>query len=276
MKSCFNLFFLLALSGAVLWAGCEAKVAPVGAYSAPAMTTDRTVVVDFNSVPSTLPSSQPPSGPLTDINGFPVSFYPVNPQLFEPVPGNQLQFPGLVQVVNNFGLYENAILDFEGPGANNSPWAAHVSGAVTDLGNNVFPAVDFQIPMESGSKYDMSFFTGVNFYYKTSAADTVLKRVFQIPTLQTQAPPAGNCDNSTNKCYDHFTLTLPNTNGVWQKFSVKFTDLTRGGFGWPMNPPNLTGENLKEVLWLQWEESNANLSGTKGVDFWVDEVQFFK
>ncbi len=276
MKSCFNLFFLLALSCAALWAGCEAKVAPVGAYSAPATTADRTVVVDFNSVPSTLPSSQPPSGPLTDINGFPVSFYPINPLLFEPIPGNQLQFPGSVQVVNNFSIYENAVLDFEGPGANNSLWAAHISGAVTDLSNNVFPAVDFQIPMESGSKYDMSFFTGVNFYYKTSAADKVLKRVFQIPTLQTQAPPAGNCDNSTGKCYDHFTLTLPSTNGSWRKFSVKFTDLTRGGFGWPMNPPNLTGENLKEVLWLQWEESNANIAGIAGVDFWVDEVQFFK
>lgn len=182
-------------------------------------------------------------------------------------------------VVNNFPAYESSNLTFAGPGANNSAYSAHVLGNVNDPGTSVYPTVDFQIPMDNGNQYDMSFFSGVKFYFKTGLADTAIKRVFEIPIFATQATPAGGCDNSTNRCYDHFSFTLNGTGGAWQSYFIKFTDMTRQGFGFPLtpNPPTFSGGNLQQVLWLQWEEGNNNNQSATGgtpIDFWVDEVDF--
>ncbi len=252
MKSSFK-FLALAAVSAILWAGCEPKTVPVGAYSAPNSTADRTTVANFESGTAN-----------------------INPFLFEPLlPGSAVTLPGAATVVNNFTTYEYASLMVTGPGANNTSMACHVSGAVTDFGNGVYPAVGLQAQMESGKKYNLSFFTGVKFYFKTSTADNALKRVFQIPIYQTQGIPSGNCDNSTNKCYDHFGTTLAATNGNWQQLSLKFSSLTRTGFGFSLNPTDLSGFNLTQVLWLLWEEGNGNAAGTATIDFWVDEIQFF-
>jgi len=291
MKSNFKLLIPMGIVISTLaWWGCEPRTVPVGAYAAPGSIFNQSLVVNFDELPITITTSippvtvvyfQPPSSPITDTNGFPLTQgYPINPYLAEPgVPGNVLQFPGSVQVVNNFPNNEAATLTFSGPGANNSRFAARIFGTLNDPGTGIYPAVDFQVPMENGNQYNMGFFTGVKFYFKTSLADSAVKRVFQIPTIQTQALPSGACNNSTNKCYDHFTATLTSTGGAWQSYSIKFTDLTRQGFGFPLNgPPNLTGVNLQQVLWLQWEESNNNVQTPNGgitIDFWVDEVEFF-
>ena len=280
MKSYSKILFLLS-AGALAWVGCDPKTVPVGAYSAPVSTPDQTLVVNFDVMPPGVPILQNATGPITDTSGYAVTMFPVNAFLFESqVPGNVLQYPGKVQVVNNFTAYENSVLSIERGGAHNTPFASHVVGVVNDPGISKFPAVDYQVPMESGEKYNMSFFTGVQFYFKTSLADSAGKRVFEIPTLQTQTSPAGNCDNSTSKCYDHFSTPLSGTNGSWQPYSIKFTDMTRGGFGWPMvGPQTLSGVNLQQVLWLQWEEGNNNILSPAGgtiIDFWVDEVQFFQ
>ena len=256
MKSNFK-YLALAAAGAVLWAGCEPKTVPIGAYPAPVSTADRTTVANFNDGTAN-----------------------INPFLFESgVPGNTVTLLGAVTVVNNFTSPPKAdefgVLSIEGPGANNSPLACHVSGAVTDYGDGVYPAIDLQAQMEGGKRYNMSFFTGVNFYFKTGTDDSAKKRVFQIPLYETQAVPTGNCDNSTNRCYDHFGTALSATNGSWQKLSLKFSSLTRQGFGFPLTPTDLSGFNLTQVLWLLWEEGNSNAAGTATVDFWVDEIQFF-
>ena len=256
MKSNFKILFLLASAGTLGWLGCQAKAVPVGAYTAPVSVIDRTTVANFDSA-------------SVSVN--------INPMLFEVgTPGNVLKLPGSVHVVNNFANFENASLAVVGPGANNTPMACHVTGIITDPGTGVYPAVDLQAPMEWGDKYNMSFFSGVRFYYNISNADTVSKRVFEIPTFQTQGTPAGGCDVTSGKCYDHFGTTLAGTNGSWKSFSVKFSDLTRAGFGTPLNPANLSGYNLTQVLWLLWEESNNNTAGTVTVDFWVDEIEFFQ
>lgn len=86
MKFNFKILFLLA-AGALAWIGCDPKV-PVGVYSAPVSTPDRTTVVNFNDLtqfysPYGVPLTQTASGPLTDVDGFSVTTYNINPFLFE-------------------------------------------------------------------------------------------------------------------------------------------------------------------------------------------------
>ncbi len=244
----------MTLAALLGWLGCQSKTVPVGAYSAPMAAVDHTTVANFDAGTAN-----------------------INPQLFEVGTTNNVLFlPGSLVVKNNFLAFENSTMSIAAPGANGTAMACHVAGYVSDPGDGTYPAVDLIAPMDWGDKYNASFFSGVKFYYNISAADGAAKRVFEIPTYQTQGTPAGGCDASSGKCYDHFSAPLPGTNGNWQAFSVKFTDLTRAGFGTPLNPPNLSGFNLTQILWLQWEEGNNNNGASSTIDFWVDEIEFFQ
>jgi hypothetical protein len=56
---------------------------------------------------------------------------------------------------------------------------------------------------------------------------------------------------------------------------MAFADLKRqSGWGGPVVPPEFT-EHLAEIMGFEWSHSSGNVAGTTGVDFWVDEVEFY-
>ena len=241
---------------ALVWVGCNNKVAPLSSYVPASSSLDRTTVANFDS-------------------GF--GSVNINPNLYEVgTSGNTLKAPGAVTLVNNFTANVVSNGGFTTPGYNGIGYAYHVFATVTDNGDTTYPTIDLQAQMDSGLTYNASFFTGVKFYIRVATDDTAGKRVFEIPLSTTQAPPGGICDNSNNTCYDHFYAPYQSTNGVWKQLSFSFSSLQRQGFGSALTPPTLTGANLTRFLWLQWEEGNNNVKGVVTVDYSVDQIEFYQ
>lgn len=209
----------------------------------------------------------------------------INPYLMEMnnPPNYVLKFDGSVTAVNNFGAaitfipaVPHAVLG--GPNGS-SPYAFQVYGTVTDLGNAQYPAVELEVPMEGGTNlYDGSFFSGVKFYLKIAGDDNTTKRDFSIPVYQTQGLPQGGCvGGNSGGCFDNFTTDLTaGTGGQWKSFSIPFSSLQQAYAGVVTTPnPNFAGQNLQQMLWLQWEESRNNTAGTSTFDYWLAAVSFY-
>jgi hypothetical protein len=237
-------------------------------YDPPFMTPNRLLVANFdNGLPGINPGLFNPSNPC-----------PPAPTPTATVGCYAMALLGAVTVVNNFGNpgASQAVTTSWGPvlggGAAGSSYGFRLQGAVTDGGDAVYPTLDLQAQVNGGALYDASFFTGVRFYLKVMPADDATKRIFAIPTFATQGTPSGGC---TSNCYDHFFMNYENTNGIWRLYNVDFLSLGRQGFGAPMTPNNLAGGNLKQVLWLMWQEGRNNTAGTSTVDLWIDSIEFY-
>jgi hypothetical protein len=197
------------------------------------------------------------------------------------VAGNIVQAAGTWGIINNFPANENAFMTVVTGGANGTPQAAHISGAVTDLGDGTYPSIAFEGYLDTASgaphnAYNMSFFTGVKFYINFTSSDTTTSRFFYIPTTQEAKSPQGDCTAATG-CYNYFGYTFPtaSTNG-WVQYSFNFaTDLAPTPYGIQPNPATFTGVNLQQVLGLLWQVGRQNAAGTSNVDFYVDEVYFY-
>jgi hypothetical protein len=241
-------------------------------YEPPFLSPDRLLVADFDDT----------------LNGIDINsnlFNPSNtcpaPPVFTPTPGctpYSLPLAGTVTLVNNFespGASQSTILynTLFFPGANGSTACFRAGGLVKDGGNGKYPTLDLQAQMNSGAPYDASFFSGVRFYINVSPNDDATKRIFAIPIYATQEPPAGGC--VPPGCYDHFFVNYENTNGQWRLMNVDFLSMGRQGFGPALSPNTLSGNNLKQVLWLMWQEGRNNSAGTSTVEFMVDSIEFY-
>ena len=256
MKSGFKLFLPLAGLGALVWAGCETQLPT--SYSH--LNSIGSVVIDFESGLG------------------------VNPNLAEANrPNNRVQLPGVASLAQPSSIiYGSGAMALVSPGALNTSNCFHVFGKVIDTGNNTYPALQIQIPLEKSASvsafYDAGFFHGVKFDIKVMGDDNAGSRKFSIPVAQTQPPSAGgNCNPNaaSNACYNDFTMSYPNTNGNWVLTSADFSTFTRGNYGSSISPTALSGSNLQQILMLTWMEGNLNVAGTVNVDFYIDEVQFY-
>jgi hypothetical protein len=256
---------LLAAAGLALVWGCQSKIPPTSALTDPGTAENRSLVADFeNQSPNINPDlfelNNPPSYTLKEANLIPGS--------------------AAFVVVNNFkslaGVTDQAV---HGPGlgANGSDYAFHEAGAVTDLGDFTYPSLDLQAQLEAGNFYDASPWKGVKFMMKVGPGDTALHRIFSIPVYQTVAVAGGGgCLAGPKLCYDHFAADYSaGTGGQWKQFSFLFSDLHQLVAGYIPTPPTLSGVNLQQVLWLQWEEGLNNSAGHCNIDLWVDDVEFF-
>lgn len=257
MKSGFKLFLPLAGLGALVWAGCETQLPT--SYSH--LASSAAMVINFEG-----------ANPLS-----------VNAGLAEANrPDNTVMLPGAVVFAipnSGYGSGSGAVAN---PGAVNTSHCYHTSGTVIDKGDNTYPAVQIQIPLEKSASvsayYDAGFFHGVKYYLKVMGDDTAGSRKFSIPVAQTQPPSAGgNCNPNaaSNACYNDFTVGYANTNGNWVLTSADFSTFTRGNYGSSITPTTLSGSNLQQILMLSWMEGNLNVAGTVNVDFYIDEVQFY-
>lgn len=275
--------FLVAGIGISVLVGCQNGVPALGVYGAPVSQINRDLVADFNlaNLVSTVPAVQPVQGPVTNNAGAVVEGYPINPNLFEMSnpPSYTLKTPGSVTVLNNFTAYNTLISwGLYGPGANGAAYGYRMYGTVTDLGDSTFPELDLCAYPEGGAFYDVSNFTGVQFYLKISSDDSALQRHFSIPVYQTVAVAGGGgCTAISTQCYDHFAADVTDgTDGQWAFFRYNFSDLKQLVAGAIPTPPTLSGTNLQQVMWLQWGGSRNNKAGKSFVDMSVDAISFFK
>ena len=264
-----SLACFMLLSGCVIFLGegCQNSVPGIGTYTAP------------NSLPNTSRVDQFNSGVSN-----------INPNLFEQSnsPTFVLRSPGSVTLINNFPTYGS--LTTSGPGAGGlvaggivSVDCFRMSGAVTDILDNTFPALDMEVPMENYTYFDANHFSGVKFYLKVANDDTAAHRVFAIPVAQTVPTGTNNgtCPAGPKQCYDHFAADYSGgTGGQWILSSYNFSDLTQLQSGYAPKPSStLTGDhgyNLQQTLWLQWEEGNNNkVPGKAVIDVYVDDIEFF-
>jgi hypothetical protein len=171
----------------------------------------------------------------------------------------------------------NVSIGFSGPvsgGALGTLTAYESFGTISDIGDGQYPSFSLQAWFKnSHAPYDLSAFSGIRYYLKVESDDTALWRAFQIPLSSTlPVTYGGTC---VNDCYDHFYANYASTSGAWVRMSHSFTDLKRRNFGAPLNPPNLSGANLQQALFLQWDEGNQNEFVTTHFHFSVDEIEFY-
>lgn len=257
---------LLLAAGLCSFLGCQTKDPPTtAAYPGPSTVLNHSLVADFEGGSANINSN------LFEMNNPPPAF----PPYVLKAAGGTAKFT----TVNNFAALANATGFVQGPamGAKGSDFAFYESGAVTDLGDFEYPSIDLQAQLEAGNFYDASLFKGVRFMMKVGAADTAPHRIFSIPVYGTQAVAGGGgCTAGPKLCYDHFAADYSaGTGGQWVQFSYLFSDLHQLVAGAIPDPPTLSGLNLQQILWLQWEEGRNNSPGTSTIDLWVDDVEFY-
>ena len=111
------------------------------------------------------------------------------------------------------------------------------------------------------------------FNYKCPPTDQTLYRKISVPiggTLPTSA--GGSCQDG---CYNHFGADL-SSSADWVPVKLDFKSAFKRSPGWgsPVNPPDFT-DHLNEISDFEWNNATGNVAGSAGVDFWVDEVEFF-
>jgi len=265
-----RILLLLLFGAAALFAfSCKQKAPAVGAY--PVAAKDYLLVHDLeaggawvNAAVSCrgIPTPTVPSW-HTAVNSclknviFPVAGFTVNPA--------------------SAGFFNESDSPCSGqPGCTNYR-CVHILGSLTDPGDGTYPSYQLRLGLKSGTTYyDMSFFSGVKFYLKLpDSGDTVLLHNFNFNLSNTTpVPDGGECDNSNNGCYNNFAVKLDYTNG-WTLKSFVWSEFTRESWGIPVDPPTLSGENLKRVINLEWQSKRNNVPGTSNIDLAVDEVRFF-
>jgi hypothetical protein len=250
----------LLISIGMFWAGmagCKSKT-PLDMgfplpYPTPSLSSDYLMVCDFES---TTPTA-------------------VNSGLYDPhnPPSYTLVDPGSFLATGA----DNVSIGFAGAitgGALGTATAYESIGAITDYGNGQYPSFSLQAWFKySHAPYDLSAFSGIQYYLNVESDDTAPWRAFQIPLSSTWPVTYGGA--CVNDCYDHFYANYGSTSGAWVRMSHSFSDLKRRNFGAPLNPPNLAGENLRQALFLQWDEGNQNNPGSVIFHFSVDEIEFY-
>jgi len=278
---------------AVIWAGCDTKMAPLGIY--PIGGNDVTLLANFDAGTAAM-------------NPFLYEVGKVPPHITNPEPGGVQfrSFPvpvtvGLTPVTINGVVYNSGAImptddtccaTVEAPGANGSAYALHVTSWIDDPENPLYPpgpgnfdSVFIRAWPNFNGSYNASFFTGIQFYLKVSSRDTAPVKLFQVPIDQTHGIPApGICQNTTppidpnwpwTHCWDHFGYDYSSVpRDRWILIKKDFADLHQQGYGSPAIPPSLT-DHLDKILYLMWVEGNAAQAGLFTVDFSVDDIRFY-
>lgn len=269
MKSASKLIWILAAVVAMATFACKQKSPLADAY--PASAPDRMLVHDLEVSTAWLNAARTCWGTPTPT--LPTWQTAVNPCLFN------AQFPVAGFSVNpvSASLYHEYDSPCAGlPGCTNYR-SLHVTGVLTDPADGTYPSYQLRLGLKGGGQYyDMSFFSGVKFYLKMpNGGDPVLLNNFNFNLSNTTpVSDGGECDNSTKGCYNNFAVKLNYTNG-WELKSFTWGEFTRESWGIPVDPPTLSGENLKRVINLEWQSKRNNVAGVSNVDFSVDEIRFY-
>ena len=281
------LLSLLMIS--IFWFGCESKLDPLSAPN----PVDSSSLFNFPS-----PSSVQVNPNLPLVGGgtvglsapLPVAFisFPVNVTVFRDtltIHGTTCSSPGCsVQPTGGQSTVEAS-------GFSEHPLAVHVFGWIEDPESPLFQPgpgnydsvyVRAYPNYNGGGFYDVSAYSGMQFYLKVASDDNAPAKQFHVPINQTTGwPPApGVCVNPNDPglvhCWDDFYYDYTDvTRDQWVFVQKRWAEFKQYGNGSIPNPPTLSGDNLKHVIGFQWVEGNSAQAGPFTVDFMVTGAKFF-
>jgi len=274
MKSHFKIIGVLTFMTALVVFGCKNKV-PTSSGVYPANPADRMTLVNFET-----PIMHASNTSVTDWGG-------VNANILGIAQGESVGTAMLLMGSGGFTSFFGwqadknvtiVLCDSTNPSNGKCEnHAAHIIEKFNNPGNSSYPSDQVRIRVQMSGCYDISNFKGVKFDLKYMKDDNAPRRRFAIAgsaTLPTGDDiTCGSCQLS--QCRNNFGVNLsPSIDESWHTYSYSFTDLTQeAGFG-IVNPPDFAS-HMKEVTWLQWEESRNNSVGNIQVDYWLDNVVFY-
>jgi hypothetical protein len=255
MKST-SLSWVAALGFAMALTGCGAVFVNLGAKNEP--------LVDGLKDPATMKAKVVVPHEQCIVSDFEDGTTKVNPKLVNGGGGSWNAFSYAGNAVNSPFVVDG--------GANGTKKSAHLFGTLTNKGDNSYPSFTLVMKPKSAGFYDAGAFSGISFYYKCPPTDQTLYRRLTVPiaaTLPTSG--GGTCQDG---CYNHFGADL-SSSADWALVKKAFNTFKRSpGWGSPVNPPDFV-DHLNEIVDFEWNNSTGNTAGTAGVDFWVDEVEFY-
>jgi hypothetical protein len=173
-------------------------------------------------------------------------------------------------------------------GLDDYPTEAQLNAWIEDPESPVYPpgpgnydSVFLRAWPRSGSEmFDVSPYSGMQFYIKVDGIDSAVVKQFHIVTLQTLKGAPGECgslgDPSLVHCYDDFYYdwsAVPRDE--WVLVEQRWDAFKMYGNGSIPNPPTFSGVNLQEVFFFEWIEGNGALPGPVTVNFEVTGAKFF-
>lgn len=109
--------------------------------------------------------------------------------------------------------------------------------------------------------YDVTPQRAVTFYLKAAVSDDELR--VNLPTTETLDKALGGTCQTSEKCDDHFGITLTGLPVVWTQVTVPFDKLTQAGWG------TAKRLDLRHVLDIEF-----SLKASTTFDVWIDQVEF--
>lgn len=159
-----------------------------------------------------------------------------------------------------------------------STYAVHVSGS--DQSNTDAQATYAQLTatLNRGSDTDIgmvdaSAFSGIRFSAKLSTGVDGLR--LTVGNLYSD-PAGGMCTpggTRSTDCYDNPGFQLTPHDGTWERYEVRFDQLTQLGFGLP----SPTGPNFPKnaITHIKWDIGIPETGATPAWELWVDDLTFF-
>ena len=153
--------------------------------------------------------------------------------------------------------------------------AAHVACLMADLYGYCEEGFVFALGMSDGGvtrvPYDISSHTGIVFWGMSAVSNRV-KVMIQNADTDLAGGRCGQNDASSDGCWDNFSMYVDLTN-TWQRFEVKFSDLSQEGWGRPA-PSGVFDATTAYSLYFQVNGPNGPTAPPVTADFWIDDVYF--
>lgn len=123
------------------------------------------------------------------------------------------------------------------------------------------------IPVDKACSYDVSAFTGISFYAKST---TLNNFNVLVPMLSTEnSSIGGNCvSTATVQCDDHYQQIFPAATATWTAYQIAFKQLKQAGFG------KVVPFDATQVVGVRFQTTVA-ASATSPYDLWVDQISFY-
>jgi hypothetical protein len=122
------------------------------------------------------------------------------------------------------------------------------------------------VPVSKSCAYDVSAYTGISFYAKSTTSNNFDVLVPLLATENTSI--GGNCVPTTVQCDDHYQQTFPAATATWSLYKIVFKQLKQAGFG-VVVPFDAT-----QVVGVRFQTTVAASAAT-AFDLWVDQITFY-
>jgi len=282
------------LAAPFIWMGCQTKTPPFAVatpqpdyyniltYAPGSITINPSLPIVIPGQPLGSVMIPPPPPANVSYESYPTNITVINQPLT--LHGTTCTVPGCsIQPTSASGFV------VENSGLADYPYDAHIQAWIEDPesaayspGPGNYDSVFFRAWPNfttNNLMFDVSAYSGIQFYIKVSGIDNAVVKQFHIVTDQTTKSP-GVCGSlgapNLVHCYDDFYYdwsAVPRDE--WVLVEQRWDAFKMYGNGSITNPPTFSGANLQQVFNFSWIEGNGALAGPVTVDFAVTGAKFF-